>query len=60
MLKIFCDICDSESNDKGFFCEMTLMTTGINLMDNTKTQNKKIIHICKKCYDKHYKKTIKI
>lgn len=60
MIKAFCDCCDKEIKDVGFMCEINILHTVINLIDNTKQPQKKNLQICKDCYDKHLKKTIKI
>lgn len=57
-LKIFCDICDEECKDKDFMFDAKIMQTIYFLNENKTVPQQRNIQICKKCYDKHFKKTI--
>ena len=63
MLKVFCNVCDQEINVSGCFLleatitELLPVFTGDDLNTKKQTQ-KKVFHICNKCYDKNIKKLI--
>jgi len=59
MIKSYCDVCEKEIQDKDFMCEINIVTTFVDLIKNIKQPQKHNLQICKQCYDKHLKKTIK-
>ena len=64
MIKIICDVCKKEPNDKNFVFEATkaeIIETydvlGADL-NPKKTMDKKMYQICRACFEKHFKKLL--
>ena len=63
MIKIYCDICGKEPEDKDFIFEATKAEMTYSLIDKDipmqKTLHKELIQICKGCYYVHISKLLK-
>ena len=65
MIKFFCDCCQKEINNPDFMFEATLMEikTGYDLinpkLNPQKQMHKRLIQICKECFDKYFAKLLK-
>jgi hypothetical protein len=55
-IKAYCDICNKELEDKGFSFEAQKQEVITDLGSGNKALDKKLIHICKQCHDKHLAK----
>jgi len=58
MLQALCDICSKEIKDKNFSFEAQKQEVITDLGSGSKVMDKKLIHICKECYDKRLKELL--
>lgn len=59
MIKLVCNSCDQEIEQKDFLCEISLVENVAPKEAIGATQMQKtVFHICKLCFEKHLRKTL--
>ena len=57
-IRVFCDICGKEAKEQNFTFEATKQEIIIDLITDQKRLDKKLIQICKGCFNEHIAKLL--